>query len=337
VREWRRLRLGLLLLAAIPACGPSRPRTVVREFPGMGTLGSVTALSDEEAFAWAAQCAQITREWEGRLSLFQADSELARINGAAGREAVPVSFETIRPIVAALRLAEESGGAFDPTVGPLMRLWGFRGDGVIRKPAAEEIAAIRERVGYGLVRVSGQMVLLEREGMQLDLGGIGKGFAVDRCWEAIRRTAGGRPFLVNLGGNMRASGRPSSNRPWRIGIRHPFQPDALLGTLRLDDGMAVATSGHYEQFVEVAGERWSHIMDPRRGEPVRGMASVTVVADTAEEADGLSTTLFVLGPEEGEAFLRRTGRTAAVLYVPDRQPLQLIPNPAMAVLLQKTD
>ncbi len=315
-------------------CLPSRPRLVVREYPGMGTLGSVTALSDEEAFSWAARCAQITREWEERLSVFLPNSDLARINAAAGKGVVAISPETRWVLEHAIRLARESGGAFDPTVGPLMDLWGFRRQGLARKPMLDEIAASRERVGYHKLVISTEGCGLEREGMALDLGGIGKGVAVDRCWEELRREAKGRPFLVNLGGNIRASGRLPTGREWSIGIRDPFDPGRIVATISLEDGKAVATSGHYERFVVLDGERWAHIMDPRTGMPVRGMASVTVVADSAEDADGLSTTLFVMGREEGEAFLRQTGRNAAVLYIPDQKPLHLFPNASMKKIIK---
>jgi thiamine biosynthesis lipoprotein ApbE len=115
-------------------------------------------------------------------------------------------------------------------------------------------------------------------------------------------------------------------------VRHPFQADAIMGKMRLEDGMAVATSGHYERFVTIDGVRYAHIMDPRTGCPVQGMAGVTVVAPTAAEADVLSTTLFILGPEKGMDLLAQTGSRAEALFVPDRQPLEIQVTPGMAAL-----
>ena len=158
--------------------------------------------------------------------------------------------------------------------------------------------------------------------MQLDLGGIAKGYAVDRAFEALR-DMGETDFLINLAGNMRAHGRPAPTRPgWRIGIRNPFAEGTHFGTLVLADGEGIATSGSYERYVIIDGVRHGHILDPRNGRPVSGMIAVTVVATSAMEADALSTALFVLGPEAGAELLQAHPGCGAI-FVPDVHPRRL--------------
>jgi thiamine biosynthesis lipoprotein len=214
-------------------------------------------------------------------------------------------------------VARDTDGAFDPTVNPLMRLWGFRG-GETRTapPGDDEIAAALERVGWSHVAlvktlVGGMSVFMGRSGMEIDLGGIAKGAAVDFAFDRLR-AAGYRDFMVNLGGNIRVSGRPEPGRDeWRVAIRDPANPDATVGDpVILQDGEAVATSGSYERFVEIGGVRYSHIIDPRTGRPAGRAGSVSVVAPTAAEADAYSTASFVqgLGAADGGATLIRIGR-----------------------------
>jgi thiamine biosynthesis lipoprotein len=232
-------------------------------------------------------------------------------------------------------MARESGGAFDPTVAPLMRLWGFRG-GVTTaaRPAPAALGGALARVDWRQVTlvVTGTpphaTVRLARTGMELDLGGIAKGYAVDQAYEALQRE-GCPDFLVNLAGNMRGRGAPAvGRRGWRIGIRNPLQAGTWLGTLTLEDGEALATSGNYERFVVIEGERVPHIIDPRDGQPARGLIAVTVLAGSALEADALSTALFVLGAAGRHAVLRAHPGCGAV-YLTDTRPPRLLVTPAL--------
>ena len=179
---------------------------------------------------------------------------------------------------AALLLAARSGNAFNPQVGAKMRELGF---------------------GQG------------RHLADFDLGAIAKGFAVDAAWRDVTGTFGTSDLLLDLGGNLRVVGGS-----WRTGVRNPFG-SSYAAVIVLTNGEAVATSGNYERFVEKDGVRYSHILDGRTGTPVSGMAGVTVIAPSATLADGLSTTLFVLGPEKGSAFLRRWHPGVAALWIPD--------------------
>ena len=176
-------------------------------------------------------------------------------------------------------------------------------------------------------------VHLARPGMELDLGGIAKGYAVDQAYDALRRE-GCTAFLINLAGNMRGRGAPASGRRgWRIGIRDPLQAGAWLGTLALEHGEALATSGNYERFVVIEGERVPHIIDPRDGLPARGLISVTVLAGSAMEADALSTALFVLGVDQRHAVLRDHPGCGAV-YLTDTRPPRLRVTPELHARFQ---
>jgi thiamine biosynthesis lipoprotein len=297
----------------------------------MGTVVQVSLAGTDAGRAdeLSARCQGMLEGLEDRLSFFRPGSDVSRLNAAETGSYVPVGPDLQALVALSLRFGELSGGAFDVTVGPLMRLWGFGGGhGLTNVPSDEAIVQAVTRVGYTAIATNAAGVALLKPGMKIDLGGIAKGYAVDRCCDALRQ-GGARDFLVNLGGNLRAYGSPAPGRAWRIGVRNPFNTDALLGTLELPEGWATATSGNYERFVTVDGRRYSHIMDPRTGRPVEGMAGVTVLAPTAVETDGLSTTLFVLGVEAGTRALGEFPGAEA-LFVPDRQPVEIWATGGMA-------
>jgi len=266
-------------------------------------------------------------EIEAALSPYRPDSPLSRINAAAGTNLFFVCQPPLDTVLAAACEASlESGQAFSPLAGPLMRLWGFGHDqNLAVEPSDVEIAAVLPLVTIdALQTVDGPYsVQLSHPGMRLDLGGIAKGYAVDRVYDAFR-AQGVQHVLIDLGGNLRVIGTSASSRKgWRTGVRDPFTPGGMLGYFCLASGQAVATSGNYERFVTIGGKRYAHIMDPRTGRPVAGMAAVIIVAPTAMEADWLSTTLFVLGPEAGVRLLRRHAGCEAV-WIPDQQPVRLL-------------
>lgn len=224
--------------------------------------------------------------------------------------------------------ADATGGAFDPTVAPLVRLWGFnQGPPLSAVPDHATIGSVLERVGYHHLSISNRTAFLDQKSMSVDLGGIAKGYAVDVCYQALM-TNGVRNLMVNFGGNIRCRGSAALDRPWSIGVRDPFAPDRIIGTLRLADGMAVATSGNYEKFVMIAGKRYTHILDPRTGRPVAGVAAVTVIAANAVEADAMSTAIFVLGLKESLPVLHRMPN-CHVLFIPDERPTRVYLSPGV--------
>lgn len=324
--------LGALGMAVtlIPACDARRPAPK-QSFLAMGTLGSVSLPANEvgrlgEAIAIVTN---VLRNLEERCSVYRPESELSRLNARAGNAPLPVSRELREILALAKAYGDLSGGAFDVTIGPIMKLWGFNQNRPLVNPLTpDQVRPFLDKIGYRHIVLSNDTAFLDQAGVQVDLGGIAKGYAVDRCCAELL-SRGLSNALVNLGGNMRALGAPAKDRAWEIAVRNPFQPDQSLGTLHLSNGQAVATSGNYERFVTLNGRRYAHIMDPRTGFPVSGMAGVTVLAHTAADADALSTTLFVQGTREGLATLKKKTGCAA-LFVPDQQPLEIRIAPGLA-------
>ena len=229
------------------------------------------------------------------LSAHIPESEVSEINDAAGIVPVRVSRETFEIVSRARGYSEQSGGLFDATVGPLSRLWGFSDDRGIEVLDSSIVVDLLRLVDYRAVQLSqaDTSVFLPRKGMALDLGGIAKGYAVDRA-AAVLRERGIDHFLLNAGGDIYAAGLKDGQHPWRVGIKHPGRPQDLIAAFGLSDG-AVATSGDYERFVDIEGVRYHHILDPRTGRPGRLSRSASALAATAEEADVLATLHFLLG------------------------------------------
>jgi thiamine biosynthesis lipoprotein len=264
-----------------------------------------------------------------RLSTYIPTSEISRLNAVAGRAPMALSGDTLKLLALAAHYGDVSGGAFDVTVAPLMALWGFRdGELPTALPDRAWVGEVLPLVNYRLIEHDEDGVRLPRRGMRVDLGGIAKGHAVDLAFDRLQ-AEGRDSMLVNLGGNMRGSGEAATGRAWRVGVRNPFSRGELLGTVALSDGRAVATSGNYEKFVEIDGQRYAHVMDPRTGSPVKGMAGVTVLSRTAVEADALSTALFVSGMDGAGEILANTP-DVEVLFVPDRQPVEIHLTPGFA-------
>ncbi len=336
MNTWRPLPLPLLGLAAVlTACRPATPPAApaILRWPVMSTVAefSLPAPATTNLSLLQPVVAGHFAAVERTLSVFLPASDLARLNCLGDTNAaVAIDDMTADVLAYALRVARESGGAFDPTLSPLMACWGFRGGETPTAPPDEaRLDAARQRTGWQHLRLTPRASPEEAPtlrmlvpGMQLDLGGIAKGYAVDLAFRTLRER-GENDFLINLAGNMRAHGRPEPSRSgWRIGVRNPFADGTWLGTIVLDDGEGIATSGSYERYVLINGVRHGHILDPRAGRPVAGMISVTVVATSAMEADALSTALFVLGPEAGRDLLRSHPGCGAV-FVPDAHPRRL--------------
>jgi thiamine biosynthesis lipoprotein ApbE len=322
--------LGTLVMAGIglTACRREQPREL--PFQVMGTMGSVIAGVGEveRCERYAETTLELMKEMEATLSLYRPASELSQFNAQAGKGLVATGGHLTKLLGMARLYGALSHGAFDVTVGPVVRAWGFSGGRKPEKVPDQEL--LKEKmalVGYTNIVTAGVMSGLARSGMVVDLGGLAKGYAVDVCCRALLKQ-GAKDFVVNLAGNMRCYGKPEAGRSWRVGVRDPFHAGAVIGMIELGEGMAVATSGNYERFVEIEGKRYSHIVDPRTGWPVTGMAGVTVVAPSAAAADALSTAFFVLGPEEGNKVLGLFTNCAA-LFVPDKDGLEIQLTPGM--------
>ena len=274
----------------------------------MGTYAEVSLYApNKEVAAEAIKAALGEMERLDRLmSNYKPDSELSKVNREAGKGPVDCDEELLQVIEKSLYYSRLTQGAFDTTVEPLVGLWGFY-DGKVRVPSQEEVQSVLPAISYKniIIQRSSQgmkgSISFGNPSTRLDLGAIGKGYAVDRAVEVLKGK-GIVAACVNLGGNIYALGNPPGKDCWKIGVQHPREKDHLMGHLELKD-CAVATSGDYERFFVVNGKRYSHILDPRAGWPVEGMVSVTVIAPNATEADALSTSVFVLGEEKGQELL----------------------------------
>ena len=282
------------------------------------------------AGAAALQALDLIQSLESQLSFFQPDSDISRINRHAAAAAVEVEPRLFALLQSAVQLWRESGGAYDLTAAPLWEAWGFahRAGAV---PSPEQLAEARALVGGQWVELdeARQTVRLLRPGMRLNLGSIGKGFAVDRAAEHLL-AAGVSDFLVHggyssvaarglacpakiLAVDERAGGVVGS--PWTIGVKDPLRDERRLGQIELHD-RALGTSGAQFQSFRHRGRRYGHILDPRSGQPAEGVLSVTVLAPTAAEADALSTAFYVMGPEAAADYCRRHTSIAALIFVP---------------------
>jgi thiamine biosynthesis lipoprotein len=292
----------VLLLVALGAAAdePSLQRFSFTE-PHMGTRFKIIVYAPDEATANKASQAAFARiaELDGIMSDYRPSSELMQLCKKAGGDPVKVSDDLFRVLTQAQAVSELSGGAFDVTVGPVVRLW-RRARKVKEMPDDRELAAALALVGYRNIRLDpkAQTVQLLKAGVQLDLGGIAKGYAGDAAQEVLKKHGVTRA-LVAAGGDIVVSDPPPDARAWKIGIAPLEDPDAEPKHYLLLKNAAVSTSGDAEQFVEIGGKRYSHIVDPRTGLGVVGRMSVTVVARRGLDSDPLTKIAAVLGPEKG--------------------------------------
>lgn len=274
-------------------------------FRAMASEHEIIIHAREEAQAREAADAAIAdvARIEAKYSRFRDDSVASTINGAAGGAPVAIDPETAALVCYADRCYRMSEGAFDLTSGVLRRAWNFRRQPP-RVPTRAEIAAVLPAIGWGDVEWDDSAIRLPRSGMEIDFGGIGKEYAADRA-ATILVERGIAHALVNLGGDVRAVGTQPDGKAWRVGIAHPRQPGAAIGSVELADG-AVATSGDYERYFEIDGRRYCHILDPRTGMPADRWQSMSVVAPLCVVAGSCATIAMLLG-ERAEEFLRREG------------------------------
>ncbi len=241
------------------------------------------------------------RRIEQKYSRYRKDSVISLINASAGKEAVVLDSETASLLNYADACFRQSGGLFDISSGVLRRAWNF-GKKIL--PPVEEINKLLPMIGWGKVSWKSPKLFLPQEGMELDFGGIGKEYAVDRA-AAILKEKGLVHSLINLAGDIRVSGSRSNDSPWSIGITDSRDGVRILGAVEMRSG-AIATSGDYERVIEIAGKRYSHILNPKTGWPTEGLQSVSVIADSCLVAGSITTTAMLRG-KNGEAYLREMG------------------------------
>lgn len=244
---------------------------------------------------------------ESQLTIYHPDSEICRINESAGIKPVRVSNSVFDLLVHAVKVSEQTGGAFDITAGPLVECWGFtkrRG----QKPTEQQIDEAKQRVGWHLIEFQreGKTVFLKRPGMQINLGGIGKGYAIDKMASHLNENAIA-DYLIHGGKSTILAVTETENtdaEPWKIAIEHPLRPGRRLMEIEVRNG-AIATSGSGKQFFHYKGKRIGHVIDPRTGRPAGNALSITIQCATATDADAYSTACFVDGAGATEALVRR--------------------------------
>jgi thiamine biosynthesis lipoprotein len=251
------------------------------------------------------------------MSHYKADSPLSRLNREAAAHPVAVEPELFDFITEAMRYDRESGGAFDITVGPLMKAWGFfRGEG--RMPSDAELAAARRHVGAAHVVLNprDRTIAFDEAGVELDLGGIAKGYAVDRVVRLLRARRIAAALVSSGGSTIYGLGAPPGRAGWDVTIQDPIDSRKTAMTVTLQD-RAVSVAGSSEKSFESGGVRYSHIMDPRTGRPAQGVLGVAVLAGSGTAGDALDDALFVMGVERGRAYVRRLRATRAIFFLPD--------------------
>ena len=309
------LLAGLLM---ITACKPS-VRKEGRTVFALGAVCSIQLFTDKpqtETDAVLQECVRRLEELERHLSANADESTLISINRAAGRTAVEVPADIYPAFERAAFFAEKTGGAFNPVIGSVVKLWNI-GFEQAHKPDADEIQKALQRIDYRDLQLSGRAVFLKKADMKLDLGALAKGFAADEMVRIVTRT-GIEKALIDIGGTVSALGTRPDGKDWTIGIRDPrTRQGAPIISLPMHD-RSISTSGSYERYFEQDGVRYHHIIDPATGYPVRNnLVSVSIFADSAADADTLSTACFVLGYDAAAKLLADFPHTDAIFIFDD--------------------
>jgi thiamine biosynthesis lipoprotein len=302
-----------LLIAGLTLGYQLRQRPYEIESFGMGTIISQTIFGSHSATV-GAQVIQQIKYLENMMTINAPGGDINCLNGQAGRRSVSLHSESYAVIRSALRFSRMSGGAFDITVGPLVRLWGI-GTGKAKIPSDEAIKKVLPLIDYKDVCLDTRQyrASLKKSGQMIDLGGIAKGYAGDVAIKTYKRN-GIHSACVNIGGNVVTLGNRPDGGPWRIGIQDPRADNGkIVGVVKVS-GQAVVTSGDYQRYFIVNGKRYHHIFNPRTGYPANsGLISVTIIAHSSAEADALATAVFVLGYDNGMHLIKRYGVNAILI------------------------
>jgi thiamine biosynthesis lipoprotein len=305
--------LGALFVGCTGFPTQSEPVVVKRAQMHMGTLVTITSVARSEAAAQAAATAGFSEihRLEQLLSTWIPTSELSQVNASASVKPIHVSPETMTVVRRAIQAGEMTDGGFNVAIGPAVEAWSVT-DGQ-RIPTESELDALRPLVDLQAVHadVREQTIFLEKAGMRIDVGGIGKGYAADQAVEAMRK-AGAVAGVVALSGDIKTFGRLPGGKMFPVGIQHPREDGSVLAWIDLEDE-AISTAGDYERFFERDGVRYHHILDPRTLQPARSCQSVTVIAREGVWADGLDTGIFVMGPERGMELVEQLPDVEAII------------------------
>lgn len=311
----------LLVIVLFAGCAllqsPGQPHVIKRTQMQMGTLVTVTSVAESQETAQSAASAAFAEihRLEQLLSTWIPTSELSQVNAFAGITPVHVSPETMTLVRRAIQAGELTGGSFNIVIGPAVDAWSVTERQQI--PTASQLESLRPLMDFHAIHadVWSRTLYLEKPGMKIDVGGIGKGYAADQAVDAMRK-AGAVAGVVALSGDIKTFGRLPGGKPFPVGIQHPRQEGAVLAWIDLQDE-AISTAGDYERYFEREGVRHHHILDPETLQPARVCQSVTVVAREGVWADGLDTGIFVLGPERGMALVEHLQDVEAIIVDQD--------------------
>ena len=308
-------RLLSLMIALLFAAAPARAEWFFREEAIMGTRVAVELWSEDAALATRAMEAVIAemRRTDELMSTYKPESQLSAVNAHAFEGPVAVDPEIIEVVTRSFDFSRMSAGAFDVTYASVGYLYDYRGH---QRPSAEQVATALPAVDYRQVQVDSERNTIRflHPGMRIDLGGIAKGYAVDRSIEMLREL-GIEHAMVNAGGDTRLLG-DRRGKPWIVGVRDPRNEGRMVTRLPLENE-AISTSGDYERYFEEDGVRYHHILVPGTGEVARAVRSATIIGPDATLTDGLSTTVFVLGVERGMELVSRLPGVEAVIVDKD--------------------
>jgi FAD:protein FMN transferase len=311
----RQLFSACLLLGAALHSSAAQAEWLYREAAIMGTRCSVELWATDRAEGDAAIEAVFAdmRRIDALMSTYKPDSEVSRVNAGAGKAPVPVSAELFSLLETAQQYSALSSGAFDITYASVGYLYDYREH---KRPDGKAIAAALPGVDYRALKLDRvkRTVFFGKPGMRIDLGGIAKGHAVDRGIQILKER-GLTHAMVNAGGDTRVSG-DRLGKPWIVGIRHPDRKDEVVLRMPLEDA-AFSTSGDYERFFDEGGVRYHHILNPKTGTSPHEVRSVTVIASSATRTDGLTKTVFILGPKAGLEFINSLPDADAIVIAAD--------------------
>lgn len=297
--------------------------TVTRSDFALDTVVTVTIYGTKDN-SLLTEPFNVIKDYDSKLDAFSSDSEIGKINAAAGVSAVTVSHDTVEIIKDSLAYSKETDGAFDITVGPLVTMWNI-GEPVVKDPpSADAVAAAQAQVDYTKVQVdeTNNTVYLTEPGMALNLGAVAKGYISEKVKECLVKE-GVTHAIVNLGGNVVLVGGKTGSEDFSVGVEDPADPDkSMVGNLTLKD-KAVVTSGDYQRyFTDSSGKRYCHILNARTGYPAdNDLHQVTVVADDPFKSDALSTSLFLMGSEKAQAYVKAHSDIMVILVTTDNRVL----------------
>ena len=262
------------------------------------------------------------KEIEYLMNKFDSNSELSKLNTSSKNKPIEISDELFYCIKSSLEFSKLTDGAFDITIEPLVKLWREVGDRQVF-PSDAEIKGALSDIGYSNIKLDtkNQSIVFSNSEIKIDLGGIAKGYAVDEAIEVLKREEISQA-LVNIGGNIYCLGESDRSEYWNLGLQDPAAKDKIIGTIKLKD-KATSTSGSYERFFLIKEKSFSHIINPKTGLPSEDLLSVTVIANSAIEADALSTAIFVLGKEKGAELIKRLKSIEAIIISPGREEGEL--------------